>query len=146
MKKITTLLMMMLMIVGVASARDRVTRDIKALPEAAQQVINTHFKGKGVNHIKIDDKTFGSADYDVVLNDGTEIDFDSKGNVKEIDSGRNAIPDALILKPIRDYVAKNFKGQKIVGLEVNRNNYEVQLYGGMELKFDRSGNFQRIDD
>ena len=64
----------------------------------------------------------------------------------QIDCGINAIPDALILKPIRDYVAKNFKGQKIVGLEVNRNNYEVQLYGGMELKFDRSGNFQRVDD
>ncbi|MDE6266215.1 MAG: PepSY-like domain-containing protein [Muribaculaceae bacterium] len=146
MKKITSLLVMFLMVAATAMARDRVSRDINSLPDAARQVINTHFKGKGVNHIKIDDKTFGGAEYDVVLNDGTEIDFDSKGNIKEIDCGKNPVPDALILKPIKDYVAKNFKGQKIVGMEVNRNNYEVQLSGGMELKFDRAGNFLRVDN
>lgn len=146
MKKIASLLLMMVMVVGVAVARDRVSRDINVLPAAAQQLINKHFKGTGVNHIKIDSKTLGGDEYDVVLNNGTEIDFDSKGNIKEIDCGRVAVPDALVLKPIRDYVAKNFKGQKIVGMEVNRNNYEIQLYGGMELKFDRSGNFLRVDD
>lgn len=146
MKKIASLLLMIVLVVGTAMARDRVSRDISVLPAAAQQVINKHFKGAGVNHIKIDSKTFGGDEYDVVLDNGTEIDFDSKGNIKEIDCGRVAVPDALVLKPIRDYVAKNFKGQKIVGMEVNRNNYEIQLYGGMELKFDRSGNFQRVDD
>lgn len=145
MKKFASLLLMMVMVLGTAIARDRVSRDINVLPAAARQVIDTHFKGTGVNHIKIDSKTFGGNDYDVVLNNGTEIEFDNDGNIKEIDCGKNAIPDNLILKPVRDYVAKNFKGQKIVGLEVNRNNYEVELLNGTDLKFDRAGNFIRID-
>lgn len=134
------------MVAGIASARDRISRDMNTLPAAAQQIIKTHFGKTGVNHIKIDSKTFGGEEYDVILNNGTEIEFDQSGNIKEIDCGSRAIPDKLILKPIRDFVAKNFKGQKIVSMEVKRNRYEIELLSGQELEFDRAGKFLKVDD
>ncbi|MEE0978255.1 MAG: PepSY-like domain-containing protein [Muribaculaceae bacterium] len=146
MKKLASLLLAMLMVAGIASARDRISRDMSTLPAAAQQIIKTHFGKTGVNHIKIDSKTFGGEEYDVILNNGTEIEFDQSGNIKEIDCGSRAIPDQLILKPIRDFVAKNFKGQKIVAMEVKRNRYEIELLSGQELEFDRAGKFLKVDN
>jgi hypothetical protein len=146
MKKLLTLLIVMLGAISMANARDYVTTDVAQLPAAAQKILKTHFPKTGVNHIKIDSNIIGSKDYDVILDNGTELDFDNSGNLKEIDCGHNAVPAALVLKPIRDYVANNFKGRKIVGLEINSRSYDVELSDGLDLKFDRSGNFLKIDD
>lgn len=145
MKKIlSTILLVMLAIIPMA-ARDRVTTNVNELPATAQATLNKYFAKQKVNHIKIDKKTFGGAEYDVVLNNGTEIDFDSKGNWKEIDCGTNKVPDGLILKPISDYIKTNFKGRTIVSIEVSRNKYDIELNDGTDLEFDRAGNFLRID-
>lgn len=146
MKKIISILAALMLIALPAAARDRVYNDGSCLPKAATQTIQKYFGKVGINHVKVDTKTFGGADYDVVLNNGTEIEFNTDGQLTEIDCGRSAIPDGLVLKPIRDYVSKNFKGKKIVGMEVNRSSYDIELIDGTELKFDRSGKFIRIDD
>ena len=134
------------MAIAPSYARDEVTRDANVLPEQAKNILKTHFPKIHINHIKVDKHTFGGDDYDVVLNDGTELDFDNKGNLKEIDCGASAVPATLILKPIRDYVANNFSGQKIVTLDINSNYYDIELSNGVDLVFDRAGNFKKIDD
>lgn len=146
MKKLFAILTLVLIAVGPVAARDRVTHDVNELPAEARVIINKYYPKTGIHHIKIESKLFGGDDYEVVLNNGTEIEFDSKGSLKEIDCGATAVPEGLVLKPIRDYVAKNFKGRKIVSLDVDRNSYDVELSDGTDLEFDRSGNFKRIDD
>lgn len=146
MKKLFSLLAVVVLAVGSVAARDRVTTDVKVLPPAAKEFLQKYYPKTRVNHIKVDSKVVGASSYDVILSNGVEIDFDSKGSLDEIDCGYMAVPSGIILKPIRDYVAKNFKGQKIVSFDVNRNNYEVELGNGVELKFDRAGNFKRMDD
>lgn len=146
MKKIFLLLSVMILSVASLSARDKVYRDASVLPAPAKELLSKYFGKTKVSHINVDKKTFGGADYDVILTNGFEIEFNSDGTLTEIDCGSVAIPDALILKPIRDHVNKNFKGRKIVQMEVNRNSYDIELSDGTDLKFDRSGVFQRIDD
>lgn len=147
MKKILTLLTVMLLGIGLGIARDKVTTDTSVLPKSALELVNKHFSKVGVNHIKIDKNMVGHIDdYDVILNNGTELEFKSDGALKSIDCGSKSIPDALVIKPIRDYVKKNFKGASIVGLEIERNSYEVELSTGLDLKFDRAGNFLKVDD
>ena len=146
MKKIIALMAIVMLAVGAACARDRVSRNVSDLPAAAQTMLTKYFPKTPVSHIKIDSEFLRGNDYDVVLVDGTEVDFDSKGNWKEIDCGRNAVPAGLILKPISDYVKANFKGQQIVQIQVERTHYDVELSSGLDLRFDRSGRFQRIDD
>lgn len=126
-------------------ARDSVTRDVNVLPAKAQAFLKSNFK-KGVNHIKVDSKALGGKEYDVILNDGTEVEFNKEGSWESVDCGSSAVPSAIVPKMIRDYVSKNYKGQKIVEISVDRRGYEVQLYNGRELKFDRAGNFKRVDD
>ena len=146
MKKLLMIVALVIMAIAPSYARDEVTRDANVLPEQAKNILKTHFPKIHINHIKVDKHTFGGDDYDVVLNDGTELDFDNKGNLKEIDCGASAVPATLILKPIRDYVANNFSGQKIVTLDINSNYYDIELSNGVDPVFDRAGNFKKIDD
>lgn len=128
-------------------ARDTYSTDVKILPKAAQVLLNTHFSKLQVNHIKIDHHTFGGNDYDVVLSDGTEVDFDNNGNLEEIDCGRNGkVPDALVMAPIKNYISRVYPKQRIIKYEVKRNGYEVELQNGIDLIFNKAGAFQRVDD
>lgn len=145
MKRFMVLFLSAMLLAGTSMAKDRVSRDENVLPPDALTLIKNNFKKTGINHIKIDTDVLGNKDYEVILNDGTELDFNKKGELKEIDCGRKAVPDNLILKPIRDFVKKNYPKSKIVTLEINKSNYEVELNSGQELKFDRAGKFLRVD-
>jgi len=145
--KVIFIAIMAVIATATCSARDEYSTDVNVLPAAAKTVISKHFPNLRVNHIKIDKHSFGGNEYDVVLSDGTEIDFDSKGNLEEVDCGSSGkVPDALMLKSVRDYVAKSYPGQNIIKYEVKRNGYEVELDNGLELVFSRQGEFRHIDD
>lgn len=147
--KIKALLVALLALVASVAccARDVVSYDVTALPRAAQNLLSTHFANVQVNHIKIDKHAFGGDDYDVVLNNGVEIDFDSEGRLDEIDCGRNGkVPDALVFAPVKEYVARTYPNEKIIKYDVKRNGYEVELRSGLELIFNKQGVFQRLDD
>lgn len=142
------LLLIMAVILGVfsASARDTYSHDASVLPVAAQTVIKNNFKAD-VSHIKIEKEWGRISEYDVVLTDGSEITFDSKGNWKDIEMGINrAVPSALIPDAIADYVKQNQKKANITGIEKNRSGYDVELSNGVEMKFDSEGRFLRYDD
>ncbi len=139
---------LMAVLIGVftAYARDTYSHDINTLPAAAQTIVKNNFKA-GVSHIKID-KDFGRvSEYDVVLTDGSEITFDSKGNWKDIEMRANAsVPAALVPEAIKAYVKQNQKKVKITGIEKNRSGYEVELSNGVEMKFNSEGKFIRYDN
>lgn len=128
-----------------ASARDNYTHDVSVLPDAAKNVIKNNFKAD-ISVIKID-KDFGIiSEYEVILTDGTEISFDSKGNWDNIETRKSeSVPNAFVLQPIQDYVSKNQPGIHIVGIDRERSGYEIELSNGIEMKFDKAGNFKRYD-
>lgn len=138
----------MALIVGVfsASARDTYSRDVNVLPAAARTVLKNNFKSD-VNHIKID-KDFGRvSEYDVVLNDGSEISFDRNGNWKDIEVRQGAsVPSQLVPSEIVNYVQQNQKNVTIVSIEKNRKGYDVELSNGVDIKFNSAGRFLRYDD
>lgn len=138
---------MMLIAFGAASCQaDTYAHDDSVLPVAAKSVIKKNFKA-GVSLVKID-KDFGMvSEYEVILTDGSEITFDSKGNWKDVETAANkAVPAGFIPKGVSDFVAKNHKGVKIVGIEKDRNGYEVQLANGIDIKFNKDGAFKKYDD
>lgn len=129
----------------VTFAREMSTTNPSVLPAKARTFIAKNFK-KGINHIKVDKKTFGSTEYDVILNDGTEIEFNSDGNWENVDCGNSAVPNAIVPTVIRQHISKYYKKAKITEIEINRNTYEIKLSTGQELTYDRSGRFLRQED
>ncbi len=146
MKKLFALIAAVAIFALPAVAKDRYHNDPSVLPQAARTMLKKYFPNKTIHHIKTDNKVLGGKDYEVILSDGTEIDFNKEGSWTEIDCGRAAVPAALLLPAINQYVATNFKGAKIVQVEINRNSYEIELSTGIDLKFDRAGNFLKIDN
>lgn len=144
MKKILLLLAVAVSALAV-SARDEVSHDPSVLPEAAQTILKNNFKAK-VSFVKID-RDFGRiSDYEAILTDGSEVKFDREGNWEEVESSRTSqVPDYFVLAPIRSYLAENHKGARIVGIEKERNGYEVSLSDGIDIKFDKQGSFKKYD-
>lgn len=53
-------------------------------------------------------------------------------------SGRGvSCPDGLIPQPILKFVAANYPGRHVLGVERDGRNHEITLDNGLELKFNR---------
>ena len=135
-------------IVGISAiswAGDKYAHDASVLPKSAQTTLEKNFKSK-VSVVKID-KDFGRiSEYEVVMTDGTEITFDRDGNWKDVEVNvSKAVPSGFVPAGVSNYVKSNQKGQRIVGIEKTRGGYEVELSNGVEMKFDKQGNFLKFD-
>ncbi len=149
MKKFVTTMML----IGILSvclhtqvvAQDVVTKKVSELPENAREMLSKYFPYAKISYIKVDKDLFLTTSYDVKLSDGTEIDFNSKGDWLEIDCQKEVVPAALIPESIRKYMEENFKGQRITEIERNRKGYQITLANDLEIKFDPFGTFIKLD-
>jgi hypothetical protein len=119
--------------------------------------VNVHAQENHINHVQAPKQiksyvkaNFGNskiikAEYEVKLNNGIELEFDSNYNIKKIDS-RTALPDEVIPKKIGTYVSKKYPDAKVTEWEKKGNVQEVELTNDLELIFDLKGNFLRMDD
>lgn len=133
-----------LIIGGVAMAKGKPV-DAADLPRQAQLFIEKNYGKNVVHHASVERHTFGSDEYDVVLKDGTEMEFDGNGALKDIESGMKGVPESIVPPSVLNYVKRYFPGQKIQSLEFKSNGYEADLGNGVELEFDSRGQFKKID-
>lgn len=115
------------------------------LPKIAQDFVSTYYDVNQVSYVKFE-KDFMSSSYEVKLNNGVEIEFDSKGNWTEVDAKKNAVPSQLVLPSIQSYVNKSFPNNQIVQISRKGRKIEVELTNGLDLEFNKKGQFIRIDD
>ena len=115
---------------------------INALPIKAQTLLNNHFNGQKVILATIETGVTNKS-YDVVLQNGTKLEFDKKGNLTEIDCKQGKVPAKLIPQAIRNYLKENYPAQAVKKIEMNKNEYEVELANGLDLTFNK--HFQVID-
>ncbi|RYJ45773.1 PepSY-like domain-containing protein [Flavobacterium beibuense] len=115
------------------------------LPPAAKTFISKNFPNQAPSYV-IEDKDITETEYEVLMTGGTEIEFDAKGNCKEIDGNGYALPDSVLPKVITQYIHKNYKGQGVEKAEKKRWGYKVELLNDLELEFDNNGKFLRLDD
>lgn len=146
MKKIVAMFIMAILTVQVAIAGDVVTKDVNQLPASARETIKKHFPQAKISYIKIDKDLLKSKTYEATLTNGTEIDFNSKGEWTDIDCKKAAVPAAFVPASISQYVKENFAGHSVVKIERERKMYKVELNNGLDLNFDKMGAFLRMDD
>lgn len=126
----------------VANAGNDKPINVNELPAKAQTLLSKHFKGQKVMLATIESGVV-SRSYDVVLRNGTKLEFDKKGNLTEIDCKQGIVPSQLIPQPIKNYLKENYRGETVRKIELNKKEYEVDLTNGIDLTFNK--HFQLID-
>ncbi len=126
----------------VANADNDKPISVNTLPAKAQTLLSQHFNGQKVILATIETGVINKS-YDVVLQNGTKLEFDKKGNLTEIDCKQGKVPAKLIPQAIRNYLKKNYPAQAVKKIEMSKNEYEVELANGLDLTFNK--HFQLID-
>ncbi|MBR6189251.1 MAG: PepSY-like domain-containing protein [Prevotella sp.] len=111
------------------------------LPQTAQTMLKTHFADKVPLVITVD-----WDDYKVMYQSGEKVEFDKKGNWKDIDCKVSAVPTALIPEQIKTHVKATFPGTTIIKLDRDRRGYDVKLNNGLELEYNKQFQVVDIDD
>ena len=125
-------------------ADDRII-PVEQLPAAAKTFVKQTFPKATISYAS-KDAEFSGTKYEARLADGTEIDFDSKGNWDKVDCYMQAVPASLIPAAIAQYVKANHPGALITKIDKERYGYEIELSNDLELKFNKKGQLFAIDD
>jgi len=117
---------------------------VEQLPAAAKSFIAKHFPKEKIAYAEKD----GSfrATYEAKLSDGTEVEFDKKGNWDKVDCKHKAVPAGLIPAAIAKYVKNSYPDAVIVKIDKERYGYEIELSNDLDLRFNKSGKLIGIDD
>lgn len=118
---------------------------VKQLPAKAQMFIQTNFPNQATSYI-IEDKDLTKTEYEVRFTGGAEVEFDGQGNWKEVDANKTLMPAGVIPTKITAYISQHYKGKQVEKIEQKARGYKLEFTDGLELKFDPSGNFIKIDD
>ena len=115
------------------------------LPQSSQTFVKTYFSDKQVSAIF--KEIHGKNEYEVLFSDGAQIEFTSKGDWDEVkDRDADGVPTSFLPKAMLNYVVSNFSGANIIKINKERSKFEVELNNGVDLVFDKNGNFLRYDD
>ncbi|MEG1615754.1 MAG: PepSY-like domain-containing protein [Bacteroidales bacterium] len=115
---------------------------LSQMPEKAQTFIKSHFDQKEISFSKMENEWF-EKNYTVFFTNGESIEFDKNGEWIEIHSKVNGVQASVIPAPIRKYLEKNYPNEKVLKIDRDKNNTEVELSNHMDIKFDK--NYQIID-
>ena len=122
------------------------------LPDTARTFIKENFPHTSVLSAE-KEREDGQKQYNVRLADGTEIEFDAKGNWKSIECEFSLLPEAALLPTISEYIAANYPGSKAYKIDKKYGGYEVEISApsgsapqassSIELIFNAFGEFVR---
>ena len=130
----------MTMSMPVMSDNDRVIT-CDQLPAPAQAMLKQHFGDKVPLVITAD-----RSDFNVMYQSGEKVEFDKKGNWREIECKRSSVPEALVPEQIKAAVKKSFPGTTIQKIDRDRRGYDVELDNGLDLEFNKKFQMVEIDD
>lgn len=117
--------------------------DADALPQTAKSFLLQYYPGT-----EVISTTKDKDEYSVILKNGTQIDFDKKGDWTGVDSPIGVVvPTGFYPAAIDAYIAEKFPEQGgINDISKEKRGYDVELVGGTELVFNYDGQFIGIDN
>ena len=145
MKKLITFSICLFAILGFAKADNDKPISWNELPQKSLEFIKKYFPKNEVSFAKMENEIWDKT-YEVVFTNGEKIEFNNKGEWKEIDCKLSSIPDALIPAAIKKHITEQFSQNKVVEIERDSKGYEIKLDNKLELKYTPTFQLKEIDD
>jgi len=139
MKKLFVILLSVISLTAFVSC-DRMV-SVEKLPNQAKQFIAANFNGVEVLSVQKD-----GFKYDVILFDGTELEFKSNGKWTEVNCGMNPLPAGVLPANIAKYLSAKFPMNFATHIKYDHKRYEVELDNDLDLIFDKNGAYMGADD
>jgi hypothetical protein len=115
----------------------------RELPAAIQSFLTSTFPGESIRF----SERYATG-FEVVLNNGIEIEFNGAGDWLDIDGGATALPGrALALVPTRAVTTARQRFNSPI-VEIDRTpayGFDLQVASGQDLEFNSNGELLRID-
>lgn len=115
------------------------------LPANAQTIITQNFVRENILFVALDSEIF-STEYEVKFNDGKELTFDSKGNIKKVDCKYEPVPEVLIPAEVLTQVRSSYPNAFIKEWKLDDGQWKAELNNGLELIFNKRYQLVGIDD
>lgn len=111
------------------------------LPATAQSFLAKYYPQTNVLTLVKDGK-----EYEAILTNGHEVDFDKEGEWKTVEAPVGAkIPSGFYPEAIDIYVAEHYNNVGINEISRDRNGYDVELLTGVDIHFGSAGEFISAD-
>ncbi len=144
MKKSILTLALAIFLSASAFAQNGMTK-LEQLPATAQEFVKTYFSDYTIQYI-FSDREFADVDYKIRFEDGTEIEFNAKGEWTDVSSKQKCIPTGFILAEITNYVNTYHKDMCITDIEREFNRIKIELNDNLEIEFNSKGKLVSYDD
>lgn len=115
------------------------------LPEKAQTFVHAYFNGLTINFVRMEIEVT-KTEYTVRFENGMEIEFNSNGDWDEVESHSECLPMGFLQKEILDFLNQNHPNICLHEVARSRYKIEVELSNGLELIFNKDGEFLRYDN
>lgn len=117
--------------------------DPNELPQSAIDFINKFFPNNRIILAERDRKK-----YEIVLENGVELEFFINGELKEVEGNYVAVPPEILPETVANTVSVTFPNTTITKIKKKWNLYEVKLNNSMALYIDVNGQLlgQKFDD
>ena len=135
MKRVMTLFCAVALI-SVWTNAERIQVKPDKIPHLAQNQLKAYFPDATVVEATKDESKIKN-NYEVVLSDGTKLEFDKDGNWLFVDRGGEPIPTRMIPGQVHMVLNKNFGEYKVIKMEKDeKRNSEITLSDGTKVFFD----------
>lgn len=144
MKKVIKIFSLICIIIAVSSCDGQKIITPSSLDPSILSFVKTYFQQSTITNAIYEDH-----EYDLLLSDGTKLEFDKKFEWTEIDCERSTVyekvPGALVPQPIYNYITTNYSDNRIVKISRDRDSWSVDLDNNIEIEFDKTFKIREID-
>ena len=136
-----------LFICGLSSRAEDIHRIItfEGLPVKAQEFVTSYFSEQNLLFVRMEIE-LTKTEYTVRFENGMEIEFNSNGDWDEVESHAECLPTGFLNENILNYLNQHFPNCCIHEIAKSRHKYEIELANGLEIIFNKNGEFLRYDD
>ena len=115
------------------------------LPIKAQEFVTTYFSSQTIRFVRMEIEVT-KTEYTVRFDNGMEIEFNSNGDWEEVESHSECLPSGFLNEMILNFLEKNHPNFCLNEIARDRHKIEVELATGLEIVFNKFGEFLRYDD
>lgn len=140
---ITAFFAMLLVVFSVSCSSEEKEFDYAALPMSAQLFVKQYFADASCSRVE-KEKDNGFWEYEVLLSDGSKVEFNEKGEWTSVECKFSEMPVGIIPTVIAEDIAKRHPDLKPYKIEKEVGGYEIDI-PGYDLYYRYNGMFIRAE-